>query len=314
MNLVQENKFLTGYIILMLGGVGFLGFKLVTASTTLDDANARYTSKASRYNSLRNLSPYPDRENLAAFEKQKKEAAEAITAFQAELAKREFPIESISPERFQDRLKTAVTELRAKALTANIELPKDFYLGFARYETAPPDKDVAPILNRDLKAIDWVVQLLINAPISQLRELKRPELPEERGAKSGGGGNRPQGPGGGPGRGGGRGAQPDLVTAHSFDVVLVCRQRQLSSVLNGIISADAPQFFILRAVRIANQNPKGPQRDVAPPDAAPAAVPDPNAPAKGPVDIHYIVGEELVEATLRIEIVDFAEPSASTPK
>jgi hypothetical protein len=318
MNWVKENKFLTGYIVGMVVGVGFLGFKVFSASGALDEANTRYTSKASRYNTLRHLAPYPDRENLAVFEQQKNEAAEVITAFQSELAKREFPIEPLSPERFQDKLKTAVTEIRAKAATANVTLPKDkFYLGFDRYETAPPDKDAAALLGRDLKAIHWVIEQLINAPIAELRELKRPELPEEKGGKvAGGGGNRPPGQGGGPNRpGGNRSARQDLVSSHSFDVVVICKQRQLANVLNSIISAKAPQFYIPRAVRVTNQNPKGPPREVADPNvAAAAAAADAKVVPKGAGDIHYIVGEEMVEASLRLEIVDFAEPSASKTK
>lgn len=323
MNWVKENKFLTGYIAVMLIGVGFLGFKVFSASAALEEANTRYTSKASRYNTLRHLSPYPDKQNLAVFEQQKQEAAEVITAFQAELAKREFPIEPLTPERFQDKLKTAVTEIRTQAAAANVTLPKDkFYLGFDRYETAPPDKDAAPVLGRDLKAIEWVVRQAINAPISELRTLARPELPEERGGKAGSpaanAGGRPSGPGGGPNRAAGergnRGGRQDLVSSHSFDLVVVCKQRQLANLLNTIVSAKAPQFFIARAVRVTNQNQKGPLREVAAADAA-AAAPDAKAPpTPGAGDIHYIVGEEMVEAALRLEIVDFAEPSTPHAK
>jgi len=315
MSWVQENKFLTGFIAIMVIGVGGLGYKVYSASSALEEADTLYRSKADRYNTLRRLAPYPNRQNLAVFEQQKKEAADVITAFQAELAKKEFPVEPMSPEQFQDRLKKAVTDVRAKAAAANVKLPNEkFYLGFDRYETAPPDKDAAAALGRQLKAIDWVVQQFIAAPVTELRVLTRPELPEEKG-KAGGAGNRPAGAARAGGERGGRGNRQDLVHKSGFDVVVLCKQRQFANILNTIISPKAPQFYIPRSLRVTNQNPKGPPRVVE--------VADPNVPAPGIVvapaanvpkqtgDIHYIVGEELIEAALHLEIVDFAEPPAA---
>jgi len=316
MNWVKENKFLTGYIAVMVIGVGALGYKVFAASSALDEANDRYTSKASEYNRVRHLTPSANRKNLEAFQAQKEEAAEAISTFQAELAKKEFPVEQITPEQFQDRLKIAVTAVQTKAKELNIVLEKNekFYLGFDRYETQPPDKDAAAALGRQLKAIEWVVQQALATGITELRKLDRPELPEEKGKganarrpEPGPGGNK----GGGPGnRGGERGGRQDLVTSHSFDIIVFCRQQQAANLLNTIVSPSAPQFFIPRNVRVTNQNPKGPPRVVEePPVAADPNNPAPAAPPPPPANVGYIVGEEKVDLTLRLEIVDFADPA-----
>jgi hypothetical protein len=326
MNWAQENKFLSGLVLVMVIGVGALGYKVYSASAALEEADTRYTAKAARYNTLRRLAPFPNRQNLAVFEQQKKEAAEVITAFQAELAKKEFPVEPMDPFLFQDRLKKTVTEIRAKAAATGVKLPDKFYLGFDRYETAPPDKDATAVLGRQLKAIEWTLNQFISAPITELRTLNRPALPEE-GGKIAGAGNRPAGAAVRPGAGdrGARGGRPELVTSHHFDIVVVCKQRQFANVLSTIISPKAPQFFIPRSIRVSNTNQTGPQRVV---EVAPvAAVPDPNAPspaanapaappeiAKVTGDINYIVGEELIEIGLRLEIVDFAEPAGAAAK
>ncbi len=328
MNWAKENKFLTGFIAVMVIGVGALGFKVFSASGALEEAESQYNTKSAAYNRLRNLDPFPSRKNLEAFEVQKAEAAQVINAFQTDLAKKEFPLEPMTPEQFQDVLKKAVTEIRTKAAASNVTLPKDkFYLGFNPYETAPPNKDATPALGRQLKAIEWVTQQILGARIVELKDLKRAELPEEKGKGGAGAANRPPDRGARPGteRGGdraGRGGRPELVTNHSFEIIFVTKQPQLANILNTIISPSAPQFYIPRAVRVTNQNPKGPPRVVenAPPpvpEAAPAPV-DPNAPpaaaavvpapaTAGVGDINYIVGEELIEVALKLEIVDFAE-------
>jgi hypothetical protein len=136
--------------------------------------------------------------------------------------------------------------------------------------------------------------------------LKRPELPEEK-AKGGApkGGNKKAG-----GDGSGKGRQ-DLVSKQPFDLVIKCRQHLLASVLNTVIGPKAPQFYIPRLIRIKNEKEKGPSRVVA--DVAPPApVQDPNAP-KAPDQrptTNYIVGEEMIEAAIRLEVVDFAEVAA----
>src|SRR5687767_2423627 len=79
MNWAKENKFLAGYIGVMVIGVGALGFKVFTASGALTAAEEAYTTKASAYDNLRRVKPYPSRQNLAEFETQKKEAAEVIS-------------------------------------------------------------------------------------------------------------------------------------------------------------------------------------------------------------------------------------------
>src|SRR5258708_417939 len=133
MNWVKENKFLTGFFLVLLIGVGVLGYEVSSASSDYDGASNNYTSTASEYNRLRHLIPYPNRQNLDAYEQQKKEAAEVINAVEADLAKKEFPFEQMTPSGFQDKLKASVSAVRAKAGDAGIALPdkegkEKFYL------------------------------------------------------------------------------------------------------------------------------------------------------------------------------------------
>lgn len=312
MNWVKENKFLTGFLAILVIGLGVLGYEVYSASSAYEEANNQYASKAGEYNRLRHLVPYPNKKVLDALTAQKAEAATAISAFQADLAKKEFPVESISPEQFQDRLKEAVSKMRAKATEAGMHLPSDkFFLGFETYEGRPPPAEAAAPLGRQLKAIEWVVNQLIASQITELKELKRPELPEE---KAKGGAARGQKPGGPPEKGDkAGGGRQDLVVKHPFDLVIVCRQNFLANVLDTVTGPKAPQFYILRLIRIRNQKEKLPRAiEVAPPaPVVDPAVPQPPAqPAPPKPAIDYIVGEEMVEAAIRLEMVDFAEVAA----
>ena len=306
MNWVKQNKFLTGFIVVMLIGVGALGFELFTAMGAYDEASENYTKASAEYNRLRHLVPYPNKQNLQAYDEQKQEAASVINAFESGLASKEFPFESLSPSDFQDKLKASVTAVRAKAAENNIKLPDKFYLAFEKYETTPPSPEAAAPLGRELKAIEWVVNQFLSRPSNALESvisLTRADLPEEKGGKSGkggGGGSNAGGPGGnakgGPGGGGGSGRR-DLVKYHPFDISVSCKPGALREVLKSITGSKAPQFYVLRQIRIRNSKEKGPPR-----------AGDPSETDKDKQAIHYIVGEEWIEVTARFEVVDFTKP------
>jgi hypothetical protein len=313
MNWVKANKFLTGFIIVMLIGVGVLGYEVFAAASDYDDASTAYATQSAEYNRLRNLSPFPSKQNLAQYEDQKVQAAKAITAFQVDLAKVEFPLNPLSPSAFQDLLKETVTNVRKKASDANVKLSGDkFFLGFEKYETTPPTPESAAPLGRELKAIEWVVNQYIDNHVSDIAPIVRQDLPEERGTRTGGGGGKGNNGGGGKGgigKGGGPGgpgagsrARRDLVDYYPFEVTAICKQADWGKILNLITGTKAPQFYVLRQLRIRNQAEKGP------PKAKPeAAVADPTKVK----DKEYILGEESIEVRAIVDIVDFNAPSDS---
>jgi hypothetical protein len=320
MSWVTENKFLTGFIAVMVVGTGVLGYEVYSSSSAYDEALEGYTKASTEYNRLRHLAPYPNRQNLEQFESQKQDAVKAVTAFEQELASKEIPLTPISPEGFQDKLKEAVTSVRKTAQENGIGLPEKFYLHFDKYETVPPTPEAAPALLRQLKAIEWVVNQFLAQPASRMQAIAgivRADLPEERTKGGGGkGGNQGGGSGfGGPGNkqagpgGGGGGGRRDLVKYYPFNVAVLCKQDALMNVLKAIASPKAPQFFVLRRVSIHNQKDKGPSKV------------DPSAPADAKdAGLKYIVGEEFIEVTLHLEMVNFTAPNeknaeqSSSPK
>lgn len=310
MNWVKENKFLTGFILVLLIGVGVLGYEVLSASSAYDETSDAYTKASGEYNRLRHLVPFPNKQNLEEYEKQEEAAKVKIDAFEADLAKKEFPLEPMTPEGFQDKLKASVTEIRKKAADSGILLPekeKGSYIGFERYEATPPPPDAAAPLGRELKAIEWVLNQYLaqsSAKMQKIVSLVRTDLPEER--PKGGPGGKGGGPGGagkgGPGGGGGGSSRRDLVKYHPFDIDVICKPAALREVLDAVTSSKAPQFFVLRQIRIKNEHEKPPSRTVE------------AAAADKPTAMAYIVGEEWIEVLARWEVVDFASPSDKLSK
>jgi hypothetical protein len=175
----------------------------------------------------------------------------------------------MSEVQFQDKLRESVSRVRAKAAEKGvaIESPEKFYMGFALYETQPPRPEAAPLLGRQLKAIEVVVTQLIEQKVASFN-LERPPLPEESEKKSAARANEEGGPGG-EGRRGGEGGPAPLVSRQPFDIVFTAEQGSFQTVLNGIVN-NKTQFYIPRAMEVNNQTPKSPPRE-----AATAALPPP---------------------------------------
>lgn len=310
MNWAKENKFLTGFIAVMVVGVGALGYEVYSASSRYDEALENYTKASGEYNRLRHLIPFPSRANLEQLDQQKQEAGTVVTDFEEQLSKKEFPLTALTPTGFQDQLKNAVNAVRKASQEGGVKLPEKFYLSFDKYETVPPPPEAATPLGRELKAIEWVVNQILTQPPTKIEGIvgiARTDLPEERGkggknaSQAGGpggggpGGAKPSGPGGG-----GGGGRRDLVKYHSFAVNLQGKQEGLLAILKALAAPSSPQFFVVRKVSVRNEKPKGPPK--VDPSAPPAGDPKDNGPK-------IIVGEEKIEAIISIDMVDFTAPS-----
>lgn len=321
MNWFKENKFLGVLLVILVLGVGAFGYLIFSARGKLAEATDAYESLANERSRLHNLKPYPSPENVKELTAQKEQATAKITELHKALAAAELPVEPLSPVQFQDKLRAAVTEVTTRA-GANTKLPEKFFLGFERYETTTPDAAAAPLLGRQLKALQWLVTRLIDNKVAEIGELIREPLPEEGGKEKEA---APVAPAPSGRDRGGKPAKeeklgPPLVQPHGIDLTVTGDQSALRTVLNDIVGSK-DQFFIPRLVSFKNEKDRPPQRAdaaapvaAADPNAAPAdpgAAPAPAAPTLTPVapPTTYIVGLEKVSMTLRLEMVDFAEPA-----
>jgi hypothetical protein len=302
MNWVRENQFLSAFLGAMLAGVGALGYLLFSAYGEFSEVSGQYEKQAAELRRLQSLTPYPDEGNVKKLDEQKDDFIARIGSLQTSLAAMEFPREPLTPEQFQDKLRASVSATQDKAKQGGIKLPDKFYLGFDQYQAVPPKTAAATPLGWQLKAIELVVNQMLDSKIDSLAAITRAPLPEE---------------------GEGKPARPDaaarapvsqtarpLVVSYPFSVSFVAEQSRFRKILNDLAST-SKQFFIVRSLRLNNENEKGPPRAgavVADAAATPPPAPDkPAQPGAAPAAerLKFIVGYEKLKVTLNIEVVDF---------
>lgn len=358
MNWIQENKFLAVLLAVLLAGMAGGGAAIYFAYDEYDQASQDFEKAAGEYTRLRTLKPYPSDKNLTLLRHEKDNFTAKTADLQKSLAAMVIPNEVMKKEEFQDRLHKVVDAVRARAGRGNppVALPDGFYLDFNRYKTdLPRDEITAAVLARELKAIEMVVNELIDSKINALTGFTRSQLPEESGSA----------PSQSTAKSGAKaGASPQpLVVKHALDFSFTADQAAFRRVLNNLSTAKK-QFLIVRVFQVRNQMEKGPPRGgalppapgtppapaapaapaagvspnpytnipgtpalpahaqpltpdavrVAPPAVIAPAVTAPAAPAgtEAPVaedaagtQLKYIVGEEKIFVTMRLEIVDF---------
>jgi hypothetical protein len=296
---------------------------------------------------LEGLPVYPNAKNLESLNQDKEEHQNRILDLQKKLSAMAIPDESISPQGFQDRLRTSVTNFLKKSADAGMKVAESsgqkFYMGFDVYQTKTPDDKLAPKLLRELKAIEYALNLLPDHRVDELLRVTRSLLPEEGGRKA----TPTPAP-----KGGAKKSEPavPLVNRNAFEVQFRCEPGSLQEILNGLTTAKN-QFYVVRNISIENTRQTPPSREeiaqkmappggpadpgaaapapqapgatapAAAPATAPAAAPatpaDPNAPAApaaapaaptGSEVIVFVVGEERAVVTMLVEIADITPP------
>ncbi len=316
MNWIRENKFLTAFFAILIIGIGVLGFLAYSAWGSFGEVSENYNKQAAELKRLQNLTPYPNEANLRKMQDQRDAYIAATTDLQKKLAAIEFPLQPISPTDFQDRLRASVSQMIDKAKNAGVKPPeKSFYLGFDNYQTSLPRPEAAAPLYRQLQAIEFALNQLIEDRVDAIVSLTRSTLPEEAAtAAPQQGGPRPQ-----QRTGGGNAPAKKLVDKNSFEVGFVADQSRFRKWLNDISSAKQ-QFYVVRLLTVKNESQKGPSRA----DSTTAAA-DPNTPAAqvpaaagaaspAPNTLKFVEGTEKIDVVARVDIVSFNPPAAPAGK
>ena len=164
-------------------------------------------------------------------------------------------------------------------------MPANFHLGFDEYTARLPDNIAAPLLAQELSQIALLTDSLISARVDGLTSLRRIPLPEERGGTAATPARKP----------GQTEAEATSVERSVVDVTFAASSAVARKALNQIASS-SQQFYIIRALHVRNEKDKGPPREEG---ARAQATPAPNA------ALHFIVGNEHVEVSARIEMLRF---------
>jgi hypothetical protein len=298
MNWLRENRFLGTFLIVFgvctLSAVWFL----FSAKSDWNEAAIRFNQTAAELNRLERLAPYPSGENLHKMKAHADDYASALAKLKDELKTRAFPLPPMAPNEFQSHLRLAMTAAADKARANKVKLPDKFYLGFDEFASALPNEVAAPLLGQELAQVEWLLDTLFEARVDALTSFRRIPLPEEHGTASPAStpaGRRP---------GAMALAGPKLLERNLIEATFVSTPAAVRKVLNQIAGANQ-QFFIVRLLHVRNEKDKGPPREVAADTAGVVAAGSPEAKPSTATALNFIVGNERVQTSARIEIVRF---------
>src|SRR5690348_9266494 len=179
MSWIRQNRFLgTFFGALALATIFSLWFFFHEKSAA-DATQARLEETLNELMRLRQSTPFPSYENLRKMRAQSARYRASLLALEDELKGRMFPRVPLQPNEFQAQLRLAVNDVADHAATAKVQLPANFYLGFDEYATSLPNSEAAPRLGRQLRAIEWLVNTVIDAHVDAVAKLTRMSLPEE---------------------------------------------------------------------------------------------------------------------------------------
>jgi hypothetical protein len=310
MEAVRNNKFLTGFIAVMVIGVGVLGYLVYSSQAQYAEVSQNYDTQVAELKRLQALKPFPEEANLQVFNDRKKEYSKAVLDLQAKLAGMEPPVEqAVSPTEFQNRLREVVRNVTAKAQQVGVALPDGFYLGFEQYRESLPDAAATPLLTNQLSAIEQIVGILLNQRIDKLNAVRRALLAQEGGASGSNAVSTAAGPASGAPK-----APPgaEMVVRQSVEIDFISPPSSFREALNQITLA--PRLYIIRALQVKNLQDKSPVRGQqdAPPggtgtgstsQAQTSGNPgDQPLPDKGPPPMRYVFGQEKLQVVARIEL------------
>jgi len=280
------------------------GSKLAAARTEFNKATTERTR-------LEALDPFPNDANYRKLKDYIANYRVMLEKFKEELKKEMIPETPLAPNEFQSRLRQATVAALNRARANNVKLPDNFRLGFDEFATALPRTAVAPLLGQELSQIQMLINILLDARIDSVTIFHRMPLNEEKEptatatatpapARAGRKGGPTQKAA--PSEAGA--AASKILQRNIVDLTFKAGPDAARKVLNEISSSDG-QFYIIRTLYVRNEKDQGPPREKsAEPTPAPAASPAPNQPAPAGA-LNFIVGNEHIEVTARIEMLRF---------
>ena len=288
MNWYRENRWLGNFLIAFAVTALLALFFLFRARSGFTEASAQFNEAATERNRLEHLNPFPNEGNFRKTRTALDDYSATLTKLKAELRAQVLPVEPIAPNEFQSRLRRAIVNTTEKARANRVKLPENFNLGFDEFRTTLPTTAAAPLLGQELAQVELLFGILIDARVDAVAAVKRTTPPAEATAAPTPAPKKPSAP---------ANAAPPVVERAIVDLTFTASPSAMRKVSNQIASAER-QFFIVRTLYVRNQQLKGPAREQT---AATSATTTPPTSA-----IKFIVGNEHVEITARIEIVRFA--------
>ncbi len=182
MNWIKENKFLAALCGGTLLGVILLVVVGYSGSSRYAAAQEAYESAAGDASGYEKGPLYPVQENLNAknkalddYRKSAEELQKAFAPYRPEA------ITNVSPQEFTNKLLAANAETRKAFEDNKVIVPEPYFVGFEKYKTTLASGTSTGILDYQLGGIQQIMLALAKAKPKELKNVVRPELPEESG-------------------------------------------------------------------------------------------------------------------------------------
>jgi hypothetical protein len=294
----RQNRFLgvfvVGLLVATIASAAFVWF----AKNGFDDEKSRFEETATELNRLQSLTPFPTQENVAKMKTEAAAYGTQLTSTKEELKAHVLPVTAMAPNEFQARLRQAMAAVVDRARANRVKLPDNFYLGFEEFAAALPGTAAAPMLGQQLAQVEMLVNILIDARVEAISSLKRVPVAEQHAASAG--------PTASPRPATNTPVSPPIERS-AVDATFVSNPAATRRAANQISSA-SEQFYVIRTLHVLSEKDKGPSRDV--PVAAtvsPAISANAGAAATAPggAALNFIVGNERIQTSARIEMLRF---------
>lgn len=295
MNWFKDNPFLAGIAAVCLIGSCALAYLIIQSVSAYSASSDAYTASVAKLHSLQNKVPFPSDANLKAIQSGLADYSSHIAGLRSQLAKMQIPLdEKITPQQFQDGLRTAVNDIRVKADENGVKLPANFYFGFDQYQTQVPAGQAAPFLNRQFRVIQSLIVRLVDFKVASIDGVSRVPLPQESAAPAAGQ-RKPD-------------SSEPVLSSFPFDISFTAEQGKFRVAFNSLLGSE--QFLIVRSLGIQNSNPQAPSKKGTEPTAASSNLPAAGAgtPGKDQASMQVILGRESLKVILRLEMLDFTKP------
>lgn len=231
------------FALLIIGGSAFYAF---SGYSKYSEAMGSWDEKVRTIESLERKVPYPNEENAEALEARKDELDGAVQGLFESLDAFQRPLDKeMTNTQFQEKVVERVQQFREFAKEEEMGLledPQTFQLGFDVYATDIPKPELVPYLNYELEAIDKLLRQLGKSDAEALITFERDPIPGEQG---------------GPEK-----QESSVVHKYPIRLRIQARHDSYQKFINGMAN-DKEFFYILRVLKVKNENPEGPIKLVA---------------------------------------------------
>jgi hypothetical protein len=298
MNWFRENRWLGTFLIVFAICTIVVLYFLFSSKSAFESAAGRFNEVAAERNRLQHLDPFPSEANFKKMQQELQNYGAALNKLKDELKTQGLAVTPLAPNEFQTLLRQATATTADRAKANRVRLPDNFHLGFDEFTAALPNTAAAPLLGQELAQIDLLMNVLIDARVDALTALKRTPLAEEKNVAA-----TPTPPGRKPA--GQTTTGPKMLERAIVDLTFTSSPSAARKVVNQIATSNQ-QFFVIRSLLVRNEQDKGPARETAAAGTGTTATETGAATKPAPTGaIKFIVGNEHVETTMRIEIVRF---------